>query len=1438
MKTSYTLAPTHTTYTYTNSQRQLKPSVLAPYSTQIQEAYHYELSDEELEVIRVGLFVDILKYEYREHKGFASSEWKTLFKYWKNHIFECKHYSASKEYKKINVHKLVKEGVLTVETQKRLYKNEAWYPNFIENEREQTIEWLKQLDQEDVEYTLYTFFEGGLEYIRDKINERQRRIEKPPVEVQRPELKEINEPIVLDCIVGMFKKMKGFVSTVPNVLAEFAVGVKENPGLEIELRTHLKKKKSKLAPSENIEGQVNDLKVKILLYNYWDYESAFEKRQNIGKAGKNVLAPGNRESVQRGFSSNNPLAPEDQYSDHFTHVESSNNQASFSHQLAPGSLQRPASAHPLSSGKSKPSSTRKIEYIKLSQKCYRAIQTLKKYSDFPEGFDSFQNLLPQVPSLLLYLSHFCEKRESSFSFPFEEFLSFCLQLYFPIFDDKTFPALSLKMGEKYKVQEALEKVDRSKSPLSESELRMYIGHFNSIKMIFVKLHIISSEFNGYCSRSGKELYYFWERITAKEKDKLGLWLFEVRRNEDYMPESEYKKMISERIECIERFYKTLEESKKSKEEQEKTLKKEKQDKLKAKYAHLGTKNLHESKQTRWALGKKLLEIEKKFPLDPVVKKMIKIEFTENPLKKFDLEYEAHNEEEELKRKLGKVSMESMKVHTGQKLSLDEVIKLQANKLRFIEMNAIKTQEKIKEEKTKEQEGPMFKSVRTLVKGYLEFKKTGTSTVSAYLSSGYYSLKSQFPFAVEKHFPFKNYGCVNRKDDGTKTFAKAYPTEFKHYFFAAFRSLLKTPKGLIILKSMPALIWAPSSKSRCTVHVDICPPNCMYVTLNKKVIRQALKSEQYSVAWHSKLRPFFRPDMIGEKEKIFMSYSDARECRFEPAAGSKVPPKHLALTFKQFSEIRNKINPDEAPNLNMWVNKLGVNLRSSEPGLFKLGVYKQAKALYIQNKFKESKDLLIENFNIPYILNYFEPGKNRPNINEKPSEDFNKPSNLDLNTQVYELYCAIKHQFRQAHSQLKCVESLTVRDPKKPVVKFMCPDPECNKQDCEFAHKVSELRFKQEDEIRKNYKLKLQEKIKNFQPIKRTPWVPSGSLVDCMNCHSNFLYKAELKMQVKPSEKRNKIKQLRDPEIVAWNRSKCCNKCSLEQRLKEKQEKFVSMSKEANQKILEKSGRNQYDVTGDQQSKQRELLISEKIGQYRKARTLFKQRKFVEAYDVMKIVIEMIRKEREQDCKSVEKKLNEIKNTIGLEINEPVFGEENDESPVNDKKMRLFQTQTQRLKQGSSNDFLNYQMETFFMEVEQKLVVENLYATNLRVKAGNLEEMIEGQDEEAAKKTTSFLFKPKKVKICEYIRQGKKCKKGAACEFAHFSNQLDLVPTNKVIQNLYHTSEVLDTKLKNDILLPDWKPWKDTRELPIYPALPLPKDLTKDKDLEKRFPFDT
>lgn len=54
---------------------------------------------------------------------------------------------------------------------------------------------------------------------------------------------------------------------------------------------------------------------------------------------------------------------------------------------------------------------------------------------------------------------------------------------------------------------------------------------------------------------------------------------------------------------------------------------------------------------RWQQGRKLIEMQKEFPHDAVLRRMIKEEFKENRLFKFPEEYDVYDDEEELARKL-------------------------------------------------------------------------------------------------------------------------------------------------------------------------------------------------------------------------------------------------------------------------------------------------------------------------------------------------------------------------------------------------------------------------------------------------------------------------------------------------------------------------------------------------------------------------------------------------------------------------------------------------------------------------------------------------------------------------------------------------------------------------------------------------------------------
>jgi hypothetical protein len=1116
------LAPEYKPKNFSFADKQLENNPLAPgipkdtINHPLAPDRRTEITPEEREVLRVGLFVDILDHEFREHKGYSCSDWRSLYKYWVKHIAKAEFWSARKEMKKIDVGRLVKEGVLTVETQKRLYGDECWFNDDTENEREKTIEWLQTLAPDDVQYTLYSYFEGGLREFRAKIkNENQPKAKSPPPKPKKENPVIIRERLYLETVLKMYKDSIGYHSTNPADLSKAAIKFKNNKALESEFIRHLRSnsKNLALAPDDDVSNMAKSHVYTFKIYDEEDFEISFEY----------YFYAKNKEKLQTRSASGPIAKPE---------------------------LLRTKS---------------KTNWIKLKPSYIKALSTESKYQDIPKEFDNQSLVKTQMKYILKYLHEFYEQKKDCFYYNSEDFINFCIRNSYPAMT-KDFGPRTVSMSEssmKKSSTDNFKDLDTKKElvPISENEIRSYINTFSTPNMTFIRLHLIYTEVYGYPANQGKPLYELWEKIQPIDRSKFGLWIFKFEATSLLMSPKADEERKNACVGVLDGFYQRIKNTKieKIKEINDKKIADAK--KLKEKYSNVKKNPPAESKKDRWALGNKLLEIQKRFPLDPIVKKMVKNEFTEKPLKKYDLEYETHNQDDELRRKQGKVALEPTKYQKSSHLGLEDLVKLEYRKLQYIEEHSKKTEDQIKEENTKQQEKPMFKAIKKLATTYLESKQSSNLPVSLYLSNSYMSLKAQFPLAVSRHFPYKNYGSTT-KANGEKTFGKSYPQEFKHYFFAVFKSLLKTAKGIIMLKSMPALIWAPPSKSKCTIHADVCPPNCMYVTLNKKIIRQTMKNEEYSVAWHSKLRPWFRPDMQKDKEKVFMNLSDARECRFEPVVGSKVPEKHLALTFKHFSEIRNKINPDQAPNFNMWVSRLGNNLKSSDPSLFKTGIYKQAKALYIQDKYKESKDLLVEHFNMPCILDHFMPGKSRPNINEKPLEDFNNPSNLELMTEVFNLHCAIKSQFYQARKQLETIKKLEEADLKSKkthtIKKEMCHDPNCDKSNCGKAHNPFEIRFGQENKIRNNYKLKLKEKIKSFQPAKKTPWMPTGTLVDCVNCHSNFLYKPQKPKTASPdkSKKTKKPTVLRDPETVVWSRSKCCNKCSLEQRLKENQNRFL------------------------------------------------------------------------------------------------------------------------------------------------------------------------------------------------------------------------------------------------------------------------------------------
>lgn len=96
-----------------------------------------ELLPEEREILSVGLFVDVLKYEFKRSKGYSTAEWQVLFKFWYKSLTMRKEWTAGQQKRVVNYSEALKGGLMSLNTQSRLYGDKPWYPDMSTDEREQ-----------------------------------------------------------------------------------------------------------------------------------------------------------------------------------------------------------------------------------------------------------------------------------------------------------------------------------------------------------------------------------------------------------------------------------------------------------------------------------------------------------------------------------------------------------------------------------------------------------------------------------------------------------------------------------------------------------------------------------------------------------------------------------------------------------------------------------------------------------------------------------------------------------------------------------------------------------------------------------------------------------------------------------------------------------------------------------------------------------------------------------------------------------------------------------------------------------------------------------------------------------------------------------------------------------------------------------------------------
>ena len=171
-------------------------------------------------------------------------------------------------------------------------------------------------------------------------------------------------------------------------------------------------------------------------------------------------------------------------------------------------------------------------------------------------------------------------------------------------------------------------------------------------------------------------------------------------------------------------------------------------------------------KSRWTLEENIAVLAKRFPYDPTLKHMLHRERSLTPHVRYASEYDVFAPEEENLRKMRlRTSLSGSPLRMDRKLR-DQHMTMQAEKIKILEAQAGQEEAKLKQEVRQ-----MYQQVRELAKSYLEKREHGRPSVTLYLGAAYAQLKAACPKAVNRTFPFANYGAVNLKA-GAKTTCKS------------------------------------------------------------------------------------------------------------------------------------------------------------------------------------------------------------------------------------------------------------------------------------------------------------------------------------------------------------------------------------------------------------------------------------------------------------------------------------------------------------------------------------------------------------------------------------------------------------------------------------------------------------------------------------------
>ena len=525
----------------------------------------------------------------------------------------------------------------------------------------------------------------------------------------------------------------------------------------------------------------------------------------------------------------------------------------------------------------------------------------------------------------------------------------------------------------------------------------------------------------------------WEKIDEIKKYYLGL----NKYNKDDLFKlliDNYEKLKSEKKEKEE---KKLEEDQKYLKDMEKQRRQkiiETKEEREKKYSQLAIP------KDRYKTGRVMLRLKNKFKYDNIIKKMIYYEFKDNRPFKFAEEYAVRDEDEQediiFKHEFDK----GKKDNFNQK---QEKIKNQMLQT-YKDYEQQELIERPKKDKIEKENRKLFYFIKKKVKDYYKkmedrLEKNSIELISNYLNNMYKEMSKKHRNATRRLFKKTHYEVLKKAYKYQKLHIY-YPQSLKYLFFQLLRRLGKDERGKLIFAKQDNLsFWGPSLSNNCKVHGNNCPLYCIHNTHNDMLIKQRQNNfkeifeNKKELTQEETFNLWKRPELLKEKEKVFMCFDDAKHCTFEPNLSNK------EIGTKTKEEL-----VDSRVNNMKWVGEMGVNLIQKFPIKYKEGICKRARILFADGRYEDTIKELQKAFDLDEVKGHFEPeylekikkkrrlenenNEHDPNAIFKKEENkkkleiipdnYQKPKNAEICNEVYFMLKHIEEYHKRQKKNIK------------------------------------------------------------------------------------------------------------------------------------------------------------------------------------------------------------------------------------------------------------------------------------------------------------------------------------------------------------------------------------------------------------------------------------